>query len=1133
MELKKEQEEAIFYDGGDIIVSASAGSGKTYVMIERIIRLIREGKAKVREILATTFTDAAAQEIRDRLKKELAQNVEEGRGDLAEELADIYVADICTLHSFCSRLIRTYFFVSGIAPDFKILEESNADELKADAMEQTFKEFYDSREQWFINFTARYKSGRRDDELKKIILLAYTFMESEQSTEDFINKSIEVYEKDRYKEIIDEYEKRFFKELADIKSDVQRALVGFTRNGYKAGIDFATELYDIICNIENNGSMYAIKSAMSKPDSRRVGKAKEENREYKIIAVAARGRLVELIERYDKHLTTKEEDERRCAIIQDNTKNFFTVLNRFSEVYTEKKMAEDSLDFADLERYALKTLADPQVQEEVKKKYKYVFIDEYQDINGVQEKIISTITNDNAFMVGDVKQSIYGWRGCRPEFFEERLHTIEGRGGKAILLNHNFRSADAVINAINKIFAYSMTDKYFADNYKDTAMLQSGGIYINGGKGRAELHFLEKEKAKKDAEIPQIYDILDEIKKTKEEDQPDVSALVENIIHGELEKKYYAPKEKIFKRVTFADIVILSRAKDNAFVQSLVEGLTKRGVPISSEVSQSICDFPETAILINALKLIYSFTDDLSLVSVLKSHIGGFTEEDLSKIALFYADNCKERKRGGFCAAFAYYMTNADTPLKERAKAFYEYFKKLTFLADYLGAGRILTKIVNDCGYDNYLLADVGGERKVRRIKRLISLAEDQSKNYTVSEFLRRAELNGKEFNIIESGDDNAVRVMTIHSSKGLEFPVVIVCGLERNMNNDSLKREIYFDRTYGIATKYYDDKERIYSETPLRGLIQENFYDNQIREELRLFYVATTRAAYSLHLVFEAKEDKRTDDDFGTAKKFIDYVPNDMPKTQWNSSDFGAINILKEPRKIIIGEKDNNIVERIKKNFAYQYEFIEDCNLPLKISVTTAGKMSIADTDTEDTSINVIDDSVTVLQSEEETFDKTDARRGIIAHKVLEKFDFNRIAEFDKQIEEMLQNGDLTKNDIAEISTERIKKALYSNAFKKIQGATLYREKSFIAKIGANCVLSTTSKEDVLLQGIIDLLAIKGEEIFIIDYKYSRANAETLAKRYKKQLDLYAQTASNILYKKVGYKALVNLFNGEVIEFV
>ena len=418
--LKKEQEQAINHDSGNIIVSASAGSGKTFVMIERAIRLICENKTHVKEILAVTFTEAAASEMKEKLKKALTDRVINGEKKFASEIADIGTADICTLHSFCGRLIRSYFFVAGIAPDFKVIDETEMAEFKKDAIDKTFKEFYQGKEDWFLSLVDKYKCNRRDDEFKNIILSLYDFANAEKDPDSLISASINLYTKENYLRIKTQYKDMLIRELIPIKNDIVYAMHNLKVLDIKQGVEFADRLYDDITVIERIDIFRLKEFEGYKPKYSFPKKIDEEVLRLKNLLVSSRDKMGDIINRYCASLG-EEETEESLEKLRTHSENLFKVLNKFRENYSNLKASENVLDFDDLEHNAIKVLSDENIRAEVQKKYKYVFVDEYQDVNGVQEDIVSKVSNNNLFMVGDVKQSIYGFRGCNPNIFLNKI----------------------------------------------------------------------------------------------------------------------------------------------------------------------------------------------------------------------------------------------------------------------------------------------------------------------------------------------------------------------------------------------------------------------------------------------------------------------------------------------------------------------------------------------------------------------------------------------------------------------------------------------------------------------------------------------------------------------------------------
>lgn len=1120
MALTESQKRVILHNQGNILVSASAGSGKTHTMIERVKRLVIEEDVSVNQILAVTFTEAAAADMKEKLKKALSKVICEADKDCVgqekarkceNQLSEIDTADISTMHAFCARIIRTYFFVCGLAPDFKILDESDAKIIKNKAIETTFKEFYDSNEEWFLTLVDRHAQGRLDKNLKELVAKIYDFCDSEAHPLDFANKFKSVYTKESFDSLLSQFKGALDQIILPYKGDLEQVVDSLDEFEVPKAYECANRIYNAVTFFLNNDCFKIAKENFSLGIGQSLRKATPDQN---AIIKAAKEKLESCIEKITNVIKDNYEIELKnflsCAT---HSEYVVKVLERYGDNYAALKREENALDFNDLEHFALEILSNSDANKEITDKYKYIFIDEFQDTNGVQNEIVKKIDKNNVFMVGDVKQSIYGFRGCRSKFFSEKEKESElsSQGMQTERLNENFRSAKKVIEFVNAVFNYCMTERFYGENYKNRSELNEGGIYPSEREGRAALHWLVKEKETADPEEPRIYDVITEENVEKSGDGAKVSALVAKIVFEECGKEFYDVKNKCMRPVEFGDIVVLTRNRNGDFVKDLIKGLRAYGIRVTSDSSENVCDYPETQIMLNALKLVDNFLQDLPLVSTLKSPLGGFSEEELFEIARFYRDN---EGKGGFTQAFNTYLQLADTPLKDKLKEFKEYFDQVRLLADFIGAGGVMEKLINDKSFEAHLYAQRDGADKVERLKRFVEASVVGNKTLTVKEFISRAENCPEAFELSLTSSGNTVRVMTIHSSKGLEFPVVIACGLERHFNKDEDSAEIMFDREYGFAVKYYDDIKRTREETLLRAVLREKFKRQRIQEEMRLFYVALTRAVYSLHAVFYASEDIRKKD-FAEAETYASFIPQELEVLTYTSAELAQQTRAALPRKVIIGKPDQDMVEQIKSDISFSYPFESDVRLPLKGSVT---ELSSAD-----------DDAVfTHVLFEEESPDK---ERGVIAHKVLELFDFDSDKSVYEQVESLIENKVLTREEVSKINLDRINFALGSVALKALKGKKLYREQSFLFNISACEIFATDSKTPVLVQGVIDLLAISDEGACIIDYKYSSLDKKSLRLKYQKQLDLYASAVQNVLGKKIIGKTLVNIFTGDVVD--
>ena len=1117
--MTKEQERAVLFDKGNILISASAGSGKTHTMIERVKRLILSGKVDVDQILAVTFTEMAAAEMKEKLKKALEKSVDLDKKRIYKQLSLIPTADISTLHAFCARLIRSYFFVVGLAPDFNIIDQADANVMRLECVDKTFKEFYDRGEQWFYTIVDRQASSRTDRALKDLVLSAYAFCDSEQNPFELMDRFLLEYTEENFEKLISCYKADLDNHLKILLSQLTNAHLLLKKGGAEKGADFTKTVIADIQYVLSAEDIYVIKKPLENFGIRlnfekKLTQAQEELKE---TVKTCRDKLKKLIAKFDKSLAeNKAQDLLRFNNAKEHTQMFVNILKRFSEVYASEKREENVLDFNDLEHFALQILQDQNIREDIKKKYKYIFIDEYQDTNGVQESIMNKLASDNLFMVGDVKQSIYGFRGCRPEFFASKFDSMLNDGQEVLTLNHNFRSAKAVIDMVNQIFSYSMTKEFFGIDYKNTSKLISGGVYPDDKTGRATLHLLERaEKEDSQEEPPRVYNILEEIKKEKEDKHNHVASLITQIIDEELGKTYYDAKNNCERQITYSDIAILTRNKNNGYVESLVSSLVKHGIPIVSDVKEKICDFSEIAMIINALKLVDCFNQDIPLASTLISPIGKFTEEHLAKIVCAFSDTdlARNNKQWTFSDAYNYYLENENDDLVNSLKEFNQYFINLRFIADFVGAQGVLNKLIADKDLQSYLFAEHNGNKKVSRLNRLLSATVGGGKILTVKEFLDKVNCSPDSLDFVDGGEEDAVKVMTIHASKGLEFPVVIVCGLERNMNTEDEYGDLLFSRRHGLAFKCFDDQDRSKDETLLRGVIKEELARERVKEELRLFYVALTRATYSLHLTVEGDMSKLKDQ-FCGADKFIDYVPNSIPTKIHTLDGLTFTQLKKNTQKVIIGQVDNDVAQKMKGQFEQRYSFAEDTALPLKLGVTSVSQNDEAE--------------VVHLLFDEPTPDK---ERGIIAHKILENYDFASDKDLLAQAGDMINQGILTTEQVESVNINRIQNAIKSGGLSCLKGYKLFREKAFLVGVPANKIINTNSSETIVLQGIIDLLAVDSKGASIVDYKYSSLDKNSLKLQYHKQLELYAYATEKVLKKKVEKMIIVNLFTGETIE--
>lgn len=1123
-----DQRKAVIAEGRNVLVSASAGSGKTFVMIERVIRLIVEGKAEVGEILAVTYTTAAAEEMKQKLVKAIIAEINAGR-DVArfrKALSEVPTASISTFHSFCANLIRTYFYALDVDPSVSVADENQAGELKNKALDSLFESLYETRDEDFLYLVRIMGRSRGDDSLKETVKKLYEFASSEKSAEEFLTKAAEnITEKSFYKSENELYGifAAYIKELIRIGENLTSLAANY---GYTVYVEYVGELLVKLKTCLNAKDFRSlIKAAgLSVPKAPRTTSKDDED------LAAYKGKL----EYFKKKCKDVYDDIREASPNDDEEKDLSEYLSTaratkalcrltidFGKEYALLKADAAALDFADLEHFAYRLLSEnPDVLSAVKQKYKYVFADEYQDVNGIQEAILSLISSDNAFMVGDVKQSIYAFRGCNPDIIAAKFERYERGEGETVSLDANFRSTDAVLAAVNKTFSPIMTKDFGGTDYKNNPMTGSGKY----PQGYGETILIEIPEAEKEKTIKGgVYDIVDDVNAPAPKAAFAEGAVVANIVRKEAGGKVYDLKAKREREVTPKDFAVLTR-NSSGFPTEIVRHLKRNDIPVSSSAKNPVGDYPEIKLLKDLLKIIVRFADDAPLFACLKSAIGGVSEAEAAEIkrAAYAAitsdtgDKPAATKKPTFADCYRWYLLSGeDENIRNKLKNFDEYISKIRLLSGFENAGEILSRVLSETGLDLEILSQKNGEIRLSRVERFIAEAGSGENGLSVSKFLTRAESDDGDVSVGSSDGDDSVTVTSMHASKGLEYPIVILAGLGKRFNLDDTKKEILTDRYEGIALKFYDEESKRTKITLPRAAFKERARLNAIKEEMRVFYVAMTRAECKLYLV--TSEPVEENDDFTSilfANKFLDFIKTKYFDKKITADDT-EIGDGEDVREVYISKDRPALTDLIRKNLSFIYPYEEDVNLPVKRAVT-----SLAEDATTD------DDEMTEIRL---PVDKTARERGIAYHAFLQHAD-SFYEDAGVLLEKIKTGKKLTDEQLALLSEEKLRKILRAPLFEEIRGYKFYKEQPFIAQMAANEISNTNATGGVLVQGIIDLLAVKGDKAIIVDYKYSKKSISHLKETYAYQLALYKKAVEKTLKLKVEKTILFNLNTVESI---
>lgn len=1120
MAFTKEQLAAI-EASGKTIVSASAGSGKTTVMIEKIIRLIKSG-ADVGEILAVTFTKKAASQMKEKLCKALIaainapETTSEKRAALKKQLSEVPTADISTIHSFCSRLLRTHFYKAGVDSSFRVIGGDDAEgaALKNEALDELFDEAYEEKDEEFLHLLSVYWRKKSDNTLRKIFLTTYEQLRNRADYREYLGGS-GAYTEETFERVCAEL-------LTDLKEkcayylpmvQAQKAYFeGRGSDGQKALVGELEAAIQALCVAPD----YFAACAQGKPKFTIVRSSKKDDDEKKRkleILSAVKGKIGKIYEELAE-TKTREEELKNFLISGQTARAVAKYLLRFDEKYEALKAERGVLDYNDLEHKSLALLKDEEVQRETRERFRYVFVDEYQDVNPVQEAIVSAIGGENLFLVGDVKQSIYGFRGSKSKFFVEKQREFEAGEGNSLHMTSNFRSSDAVLDAVNSQFTLAMTKRTSSVDYATDSYMERGGRYALND-GRVEIHFLKEEKeTREEREERGVYSVRASAQKRGTQESA-TAKTIRHIIEQERGKTWYDPDTGEYRQVQYSDIAVLSRKKQGQIAQT-VASLAAEGVPVTSVSAVNICDYAEIKTLIDILSLIDNAEQDVPLCSALLSAMGDLTANDLAQIRLAYP---KEKFFRTACKRYAFEREEKGDLLVHKLRLFYQYFEELRDLSCVMDAGELLTKILLDTRMEARLLSRENGGMCMRRIHRFIEEA-GVGETPSVHAFLERLKDLDYKIECNENGGEDSVKVLTMHSSKGLEYPVVIVDNLNAPFRGVD-KNDVLVEEKYSLAPKAFDTEKMLKSETLLRRLHEKRESESSVADELNLFYVALTRAKYALHLVFK---ERSVVPDVRYARSFADFT--DFSVWEKYVAQDEIFDLPKQERSAIVFRPEEELVQKIMRAFSWKYAFSGFENLPVKSSATqliSGQESKVAAWDERE----ITENEAEIAWEGDKLRAETSVQKGLAYHAFLENFDFSRLygengAPISREELATILREEYEKSSDPLLSVEKLAEILSNPVFFELKDMRLYKEQQFLVslpvcetyadKAGMETLKNAPKMEEMLFQGAIDLLAVGEKEVRIIDYKYSVRDPDSIEKHYRLQLRLYKNATAKIL---------------------
>lgn len=1104
MILTSEQSAAIGAEG-KVIVSASAGSGKTFVMIEKLVNLV-VGGADLDEILAVTFTKKAAAQIKEKLRAAIIKKIDGAADDskrrLKAQLQKIASANISTIHSYCKKLIRTYFYALGIDSGFDVIssDDAAAKDLKNKAIDEVFERFYEEDDGDFRLLLSCFMRKRSDLSLRAYIFEAYPSVRKTARYRAMLDDTARLYTDEGFEKVCSEYAQTGYA----VYDNLYAAVENFERDFY---IENKPEVYGRIFEEMKNSLKIArgLSPFDIKPPLTRTRKppATDETREADEAFKEFKNCVVRRYNAVFADLSDRETEREKFFESGKTAAAFSKVLLAFDDEYSAVKREENKLDYDDLEHFTLRLLEDENIRKEINAGFKYAYVDEYQDVNPVQEEIISALTGE-CFLVGDVKQAIYGFRGSKSKFFSEKYESFEKGAGRALRLSSNFRSSDAVLGFVNALFSRIMRPDTCGIDYKNKSQMLGGGLYPEGY-GFTGIHILGADEPEPEAELG-VYSVKGD-RRTVRHTREGLAVL--SIVERELQSKHYDLGRKEFVDTRAGDICILTRKNQGASAEGIISALTDAGYAVAGAQDDDIRVYSEVKQMLDILSLIDNSAQDIPLITALLSPLGGFCEDELAQIRIA-ADGGRTSDRKSFAECCEKY---AELPgkISQKLGIFGGQLQKLRQLSDILSAGEIIDALLSDYGIEE----GYGTERD-RKVKNVLRLAEEGA-SLPLSEFLEKVKSGGAAIPSPAPAPSDSIKIMSMHASKGLEFPIVIIADICRTFKGRDYS-EIPFDEEYGFAPKFFDKANMLVGKTMLRRLAKVRADGEELKNELNLFYVACTRAMCNLHVL--AEEVKPFDETrVHEAKCYADLfdisVFNPLPAVIHGE-------VAKEQIKTVISRPDEKLVEAIGRRFEAKYAFEDSINLPVKSSASAILRLY------EDETVYI---PHRLFGGEGET--NTD--KGTAYHRFLELCDFS-VKDAEKiraELARFAEKGEITKEQSALLDADELAEILSMTAFENLKDAELYREQEFLCRLPAVEILETRAKDTVLVQGAIDLLARGDFGVKIIDYKYSSKPDEELIKRYGRQLELYKKAVSVI----TGVKAetiktvLVNIFRKRQIE--
>ncbi len=1144
MKWTKKQQQAIGLRDKNILVSAAAGSGKTAVLVERIKRLIIEENCPIDRMLIVTFTNAAASEMKEKIRKAISKEAavwaekEEGQQQAAflkRQLGLLPSANISTFHSFALEVIRRYFYLTDIEPDFRICDSIQETLLRGEAMDQLLEELFEEGSREFFEFLRKYSGDRDEKNFRDLINSCYDTIRSLPEPFEWLRemtqtlKDGQAVEKGSILENIfrtaEEKISQGESYLAQNEKIAEQENLDGLRQLCQSDRQQLMMLKEAAESSDYDAMRKAIASVTFARMNSRIFSSAADSEKVKSRVTTNRNGVKDLVKSLKNELFSLPLSELKDEISKTYESALYLekLVRRYDSLYRDKKASKNVADFGDIEHYAYEILKDNEAAAFYREKFRHIFIDEYQDSNVIQEALISLIKRpDNLFMVGDVKQSIYKFRLAEPEIFQRKYMSYasgEDPHSCKIDLNMNFRSKRPVIDFINGIFEKTM------EGYDENARLYAGDLSADMEKSKPNL-ILTQVPWSEDA------DIDEELKNIMKAEKEAYAAAA--IIRDSLGEIIYDSKAGCERPLEKRDIVILMRGIKN-YGDIFHKILTENDIPAYIDDNDGFFDTMEINTLLAALYIVDNPKQDVNLITLLRSEMMNFTIGELISIRI-------GSKKGSYYDAFKNYADagqDEELAIKCRQAA-----QKITIwqkMSGMMPLDRFIWRLMLDTGFYTAMGAMPSGSQRQANLRALVDKAGkyQSSPGGTLYGFIRYIEaVKEKKVTMgqvkMMGEKDDLVRIMTVHKSKGLEFPMVILTGYCRSLKYDGAGRAPVFHKDIGIGFPIVDPEKRWHKTTLLQRMIRDRFRKEGSEEEKRILYVALTRAMDRLLLLGICND----------AEKELDKVMTSGPAdssyfamTGKIISSMGAVKIMDDSAigrlsagrrhsaervlKVMESCADMEVSPRVREMMSFTYPYADDLKTRSKYSVSALndkGKFGSRITSGPEFS-----------RGEKPV---TSSDRGTAYHAVLEHMDIAMARQrgrryIEELVRHMTEEEMLTEKEAAIIDAGKLEAFAMSDiASRMAKSGRVEKERRF------NFIKDTGSGSTVI-RGIIDCFFEEDGEFVLLDYKTGNTGEsdENVREKYSTQMELYSQALKAAYGKNVKEAYLYLTDAGKIIK--